>query len=47
MSSQVGDLVELPRGLVCAANCDSSTASPTLTVLDFACFLSKFQLGSP
>mgnify|MGYP007057861761 CR=1 FL=1 len=26
-----------------AANCDSSTTTPTLNVLDFACFLQRFQ----
>jgi hypothetical protein len=29
----------------CYANCDNSTTSPTLNVLDFACFLNRFASG--
>jgi glucose/arabinose dehydrogenase len=32
----------IPR---CYANCDGSTTSPTLNVLDFACFLNAFAAG--
>ncbi len=31
----------------CYANCDCSTTSPALNVLDFGCFLNKFAAGSP
>ncbi len=30
----------------CYANCDGSTTSPTLNVLDFTCFLNRFASGS-
>ncbi len=33
--------------IVCAANCDCSTASPALNVNDFACFLARFASGDP
>jgi hypothetical protein len=29
----------------CYANCDASTASPVLNVLDYACFLNKYAAG--
>ena len=34
---------------VCAvdANCDDSTETPTLNVLDFSCFLQKLAAGCP
>ncbi len=32
---------------VCYANCDCSSAAPTLNVLDFACFLNRFAAGDP
>jgi hypothetical protein len=32
---------------VCYANCDGSTAEPTLNVLDFNCFLNQFSAGAP
>ena len=31
----------------CFANCDCSAASPTLNVLDFACFLNRYAAGDP
>jgi hypothetical protein len=31
----------------CYANCDGSTASPTLNVADFSCFLQKYAAGDP
>jgi hypothetical protein len=31
----------------CYANCDSSTASPMLNILDFNCFLNRFASASP
>jgi hypothetical protein len=31
----------------CYANCDNSTTSPVLNVLDFSCFLNKFAAGDP
>lgn len=31
----------------CYANCDASTVSPVLNVLDFSCFLTKFQANDP
>jgi hypothetical protein len=31
----------------CYANCDCSSTSPTLNVLDFACFLNAFAAGDP
>jgi len=34
-----------PRSQACYANCDSSTVSPILNVLDFACFLNRFAAG--
>ncbi len=34
-------------GLPCYANCDGSTTSPVLNVLDFACFINKFAAGCP
>ncbi len=35
----------LALGLPCYANCDGSTTSPVLNVLDFACFINKFAAG--
>ena len=32
---------------ICYANCDCSTTSPTLNVLDFSCFLNRFASGDP
>jgi hypothetical protein len=32
--------------VVCYANCDGSTASPVLNVLDFNCFLNQFSAGA-
>ena len=32
---------------ICYANCDASTTSPVLNVLDFSCFLNKFAAGDP
>jgi hypothetical protein len=32
---------------LCAANCDCSTGSPVLNVLDFNCFLHRFSVGDP
>ena len=37
----------LPPGGTCYANCDLSTAAPTLNAADFACFLSLFAAGHP
>ncbi len=34
-------------GLGCYANCDNSTTSPALNVLDFSCFLNRFAAGDP
>jgi hypothetical protein len=31
----------------CYANCDNSTTSPVLNVLDFSCFLNMFAAGDP
>ncbi len=31
----------------CYANCDGSTTTPVLNVLDFSCFLNKFGAGDP
>ncbi len=31
----------------CWANCDNSTTTPVLNVLDFTCFLNKFAAGDP
>ena len=31
----------------CYANCDRSTLSPKLNVLDFICFLNKFAANDP
>ena len=33
------------RLVFCYANCDGSVTSPTLNVLDFACFLNRFAAG--
>ena len=40
---------ELWRGVVetCYANCDGSTAAPSLNVADLACFLQRFAAGEP
>jgi hypothetical protein len=32
---------------MCYANCDHSTQSPMLNVLDFTCFLERFAAGVP
>jgi hypothetical protein len=40
-----GDSGALPSS--CYANCDGSTATPTLNVQDFSCFLGKFAAGDP
>jgi hypothetical protein len=34
-----------PGAAACYANCDGSTASPVLNVLDFTCFMSRFAAG--
>jgi hypothetical protein len=39
----VRQLAMIPR--YCAANCDQSTTTPVLNVLDFACFLNAFAAG--
>ena len=31
----------------CYANCDASTVSPVLNVLDFSCFLNRYAAGDP
>lgn len=31
--------------VMCYANCDGSTSSPTLNVLDYSCFLTRYQAG--
>jgi hypothetical protein len=31
----------------CYANCDGSTATPVLNIIDFTCFLQKFAAGDP
>ncbi|MEX2217944.1 MAG: GC-type dockerin domain-anchored protein [Phycisphaerales bacterium] len=36
----------LPPG-VCYANCDGSTAAPTLNIADFGCFLQRYAAGEP
>jgi hypothetical protein len=36
-----------PQPALCYANCDQSTASPVLNVLDFSCYLQHFAQGSP
>ncbi len=36
-----------PAATACFANCDASTTTPILNVLDFACFLNKFAAGDP
>jgi hypothetical protein len=33
--------------VLCYANCDASTISPTLNVADFTCFLQRFASGDP
>ena len=41
-----GDAYSNPATLtICYANCDCSTTSPVLNVLDFGCFLNKFASG--
>ena len=32
---------------VCYPNCDASTVSPVLNIIDFACFLNRFAAGDP
>jgi hypothetical protein len=43
---QAGDLAIRPA-LGCYANCDGSTAAPTLNVADFSCFLLRFAAADP
>ena len=33
------------RVVACPANCDASTASPVLNVLDYNCLLNRFSAG--
>ena len=37
--------LHLSGGTPCYANCDESTAAPTLNVADFTCFLQRFAAG--
>ena len=39
------DLFASTSAPACYANCDASTTSPALNVLDFACFLNRFAAG--
>jgi hypothetical protein len=41
----IDDLAYTQAASVCYANCDGSTTSPVLNVLDFACFLNRFAAG--
>ena len=40
-----GALLVPVGGSACYANCDQSTAAPTLNVLDFNCFMNRFTAG--
>jgi hypothetical protein len=44
VTSAVSHVTVVP---VCYANCDGSTDSPVLNVLDFTCFLQKYASGEP
>ncbi len=42
-----GTPVSLSVAVGCYANCDASTTTPRLNVLDFSCFLNHFAAGDP
>jgi hypothetical protein len=41
------DRIAVPAALACYANCDESTLSPVLNVVDFVCFLNRYAANDP